>query len=159
MTSSIVISCTGAYRSSERPSRTPLRLTLCFLALVMALAGPGACAAWSHGTHATLEHTALHDRAVRHGLLDHHGIHHSPQSGPEVCFLDGSEIRHALMAMGPAIESGTYGASISPDSLNGVRPMFAQDTRPDPGRRLLPLLLLGTEQHYPSPDHKPPISL
>jgi hypothetical protein len=126
-------------------------VTLCGLAVAVALAQLVASWAWSAGAHVTVEQVTLHEEAVAHGHADHHGGHthahshgHGDHASPE--------------ALGPVFAPADDLAGPYQDVLHG-----ALVRRPDlfsraGGHRLDPLDPFSLAQIFPPVPHRPPIS-
>lgn len=148
---------TAALRSRDTVRFAVPRGLLTALAVVVALAVPGASVAWSHGSHATPEQAALHEHAVAHGHDDHHGNHRDAVGGSETNLC--AALTGAL-GLSPAavLYAGSATARALLDSLQSDGcgpPALAFPDRAPPWRVLTPP---GSGQIDPAPLLRPPIS-
>lgn len=149
---------TAVLRSRDTVRFAAPRGLLVALAVVVALAAPGASVAWYHGSHATPEQAALHRQAREHGHENHHGNHHHDPAGTGTNLCATLTGALGLSPGTVALYAGSATARSLLDSLQSDGcgpPALASPDRAPPWRVLTPP---GSGQTRPAPLLRPPIS-
>jgi hypothetical protein len=148
-----------------RPSVGARRLgaaAACVLALFVVVAQPVASLAWLGGAHATPGQAALHEAAVEHGYLHHHGAsghhaHETPRGDDE------TDAHVPQPALGQDFASAAPHAGPLQDLLQTLLQamLVAPPDAPSPveAPRGVSLAEGLTSQHSPPVPHRPPILL